>query len=165
MSCITELLKMKDKPLLNKKGSPLLFIEGGGIYKDHEYLITFTNMGHRCGYVALHSDSKYNSIEEDDYDKLDISVHGGITFISNNHGLKSMLKTPCTDMWIGFDCGHAWDLKDKETFLKYFGENHKNLNFIDSMNEISSLRDYKLRDFIYTENECKSIIDQLIGMQ
>ena len=136
MSCITEILKLKDKFLLDVEGKKHLLAEGGGTYKGYEYLVTFTDMGHRCGYVALPSGHKleknsmyrYDSDAKEDTIKIDIKVnddsidniidcHGGVTFFSNDNGLKSLLKNSCTDMWIVFDCVHSYDLRNREAFV------------------------------------------------
>lgn len=63
MSCITEILKVKgDKDFIV---SGEIAIEGGGTYKDYEYIITFTSSGHRCGYVAIpESHSLYKFYKE-----------------------------------------------------------------------------------------------------
>ena len=175
MSCITEILKLKgNKEVLldlDKDGKPWIAVEGGGTYKDYEYLIVLNHMGHRCGYVAIPPGHKANNVGqrqntftkdyELDYFNLNIECHGGLTFGSNKHGLKRLLSTPCTDHWIGFDCGHLYDKSDLEALEKYYGEgyaeNRKKYEhkFFDDVN--SEIRSYR-----YAENECKKIIEQLI---
>lgn len=151
MSCITEILKLKgDKEVLVPPGN-WIAVEGGGTYKDHEYLIVLTYMGHRCGYVALKHD------KEDE--NIDISCHGGITFRDKEHDLKDLLSVPCNDIWIGFDCVHWNDFADAEAHKKYFGEEFHNAN-ATWFGAPSHLQTTK--GFNYVENECHSIIDQLI---
>ena len=99
MSCITEILKRNTLNIDEFKTTGLI-VEGGGVYKDYEYLITFTSLGHRCGYVALKGDEGYD--KKEGYD-LDLDVHGGITFKDRTHSLKSSIA--CDDEWIGFDWG------------------------------------------------------------
>lgn len=67
-------------------------------------------MGVWCGYVGVpedHPDFKkhYNSIEEE------IDVHGGLTYASECNG-HICHKTDKDEerWWLGFDCGHAYDL-------------------------------------------------------
>ena len=75
-------------PFPRNKG---IVIEGGGLYRDYEFLITFTELGHRCGYVAInpnHPCYKKNLVMSSDFD---LSVHGGITFHAEDHGAKSIL--------------------------------------------------------------------------
>jgi len=180
MSCITEILKLKgDKEVLlplDSDGKPWVAVEGGGKYKDYEYLIVLNQSGHRCGYVAIPSGHKYDLTpleerefmgrkrEHYDYDSLDINCHGGLTFMERNHSLKKLLSTPCNDFWIGFDCGHCWDHSDVEAFTKYFGEEEakEKKTFFDAMN----LQDFEetgsVKTYQYVEAQCQSIIDQLI---
>lgn len=60
MSCIPKILELKGTkeflpiPSLNQQDKyTTTVIEGGGNYKGYDYLITFRDMGFRCGYVAL----------------------------------------------------------------------------------------------------------------
>jgi hypothetical protein len=97
-----------------------------------------------------------------DYDSLDIDVHGGLTFMAPDHGLKDLLPVPCTDMWIGFDCGHHGDMCDVKMFKKYFGEEQVKAkqSFFDCMNHGYSGQTVK--EYDYVEKQCHHIIDQLI---
>ncbi len=54
-----------------------------------------------CGYVVITSDNKLFGLDYDViYSKLDVSVHGGLTYSDEGEG-----------GWIiGFDCAHAGDL-------------------------------------------------------
>lgn len=181
MSCITEILKIKgDNPVLlpvnnlSENKTPWVAVEGGGTYKDHEYLIVLNKAGHRCGYVAIPDKHKFNDTklemremfsggkkyEHYDYNSLNIDCHGGLTFMDRQHGLKELLTVPCNDFWIGFDCGHGWDSPDVEAYKKYYGEEEykKRESFFEAMDEGIS----NIRDFSYAEKECHKIIDQLI---
>lgn len=70
-----------------------------------------------CGYVKLPEGHpalqfKYDNpnglaSKEYDYDKLDVNVHGGVTFFGRFRHDK---KTHKPGIWVGFDCGHAFDL-------------------------------------------------------
>lgn len=161
MSCITKLLEMKgDAEFLPVHDQ--VVIEGGGEYKGYEYLITFTSYGTRCGYVAVPA--------EQDYDSSEIHAHGGITFEEDNHGAKNLLPTPCNDMWLGFDAAHWGDMRDMDQAKKYFtgvsrfdatfeilNELHKDVHAMESQSP-----QFSHKTFEYMENECKSIIEQLI---
>ena len=176
MSCITEILKLKgDKEVLVPDGK-WIAVEGGGTYKDHEYLIVLNTSGHRCGYIAIPSDHPYSQTPEEtrelccrpyqhyDYDSLNIDVHGGLTFMSPDHGLKDLLPIPCTDMWIGFDCGHYLDKCDVKMFRKYFGEEEveKKQSFFNAINHDDIETGQTVKDFNYVEQQCHNVIDQLI---
>jgi|SRR5579863_4087161 len=162
MSCITKLLEMKgDQPFLFAYDG--VVIEGGGKYQGYEYLITFTDWGHRCGYVALQSD--------DSYDPDEINCHGGITFEGREHAAKDLLSIPCNDTWIGFDAGHGYDFPCYETLKRYFGNDEKILDRAKLIEEVYGDSTYlypqnkpigKHRTFEYMTEQCKNIIDQLI---
>lgn len=177
MSCITEILKLKgDKKALVPEGN-WIAVEGGGTYKEYEYLVVLNSNGHRCGYVALPPTHKYSETpmemrsffgnkprEHWDYNGLDIECHGGLTFMSPKHGLKELLPIACNDMWIGFDCGHYDDKCDVDAFCKYFGDKEaiKKKSFFEAMDYGRGFK--SIKDFDYVEKECHSIIDQLIQM-
>jgi hypothetical protein len=173
MSCITQILKLKgDKPVLlplGENGKPWIAVEDGGTYKDHEYLIVMNTMGHRCGYVAIPTDHPFDKtkLEESEflgrkrdhynYFSLDISCHGGLTFMDRHHGLKDLLSVPCNDFWIGFDCGHYRDASDIECAEKYFQIDESRHESLSLMSQEGTIR-----EFDYAERECHRIIDQLI---
>lgn len=161
MSCITEILRLKGNNDFIECPGGGVGAEGGGSYKGYEYLITLNDQGIRCGYVALPSYHIYTNSSS--YNDLDIEVHGSLTFMDSHHPLKDLLSIPCTDIWIGFDCGHGYDIFDGDKVKQYFGEkiHTRNADFFKMMNEIS-FRKKTLKDFWYAERACHSIIDQLI---
>jgi hypothetical protein len=178
MSCITEILKFKStQDVLVPEGN-WVAVEGGGTYRDYEYLIILNTLGHRCGYVALPPEHKYSKTPSEerksrvsdkiykhwDYDSLDIECHGGLTFMSPKNALKNLLDIPCDDIWIGFDCGHFNDKCDTEAFRKYFGEEefNKKESFFKCMNHADIDIGRTVKKYEYVEMECQSIIDQLI---
>jgi hypothetical protein len=93
-------------------------LESGTLH-GHEYRIMANReAGGRCGYVKVEAGHPWHGA---DYD-LEVDVHGGITFAAKD--------VPCeaagddTGYWVGFDCGHAGDLRDvdliEDPFLKDF---------------------------------------------
>jgi hypothetical protein len=164
MSSITEILKLKgDKKILPVYDG--VVIEGGGTYKDHEYLIVFTEQGHRCGYVALKPEEterfeKDSEGEGRKYYYPDLDCHGGLTFYSRHHGAKELLPISCDDMWVGFDAAHAWDKPDNKTSTEYFGETK--WTKYREINPMPCFEDVIHRTYDYMEQECKGIIDQLL---
>lgn len=188
MSCITEILAKKGKQEIlpvksekNKDSMRGVVVEGGGHYKGYEYLVTFNDMGFRCGYVAISEDHPAYTKEEV-YPEYD--VHGGVTFYGEGHIAEMVLGHTCTDKWIGFDCGHAGDFNDLETAKEYFKDNERIMRGITISQEIKdSVRkemdekfpgysderkspDYRwkehLRTKAYVIKECKKLIRQLI---
>ncbi len=162
MSCIEQLLELKG----DKKFLPVnehCVIEGGGVYKGYEYLITFTRFGTRCGYVAIP--------QEHQDDNENIECHGGITFSGQDHNAKDLLPIPCNDLWIGFDANHFRDLPDYDLAATYFGKESERLRDLmkesKGWNEDLTLGGLQRthKSYGYIEMECKSIIDQLRGLQ
>lgn len=163
MSCITQLLEIKgDKDILPIHENAV--IEGGGTYKGFEYLITFTSHGTRCGYVAVPDEFRgYYS---------DVDCHGGITFEGNDHGAKDLLPIPCDDLWIGFDAAHYNDIHDMDTAKKYFPNLDQEI--ADSFNRINRTLDGFMdlspfrashKTYLFIEDECKSIIEQILELK
>ncbi len=161
MSCITQLLQIKGE----KEYLPIhetVVIEGGGVYKDCEYLIVFTEHGHRCGYVAIPDGI--------DYVVDEIDCHGGVTFEETYHRAKELLPVPCNDMWLGFDAAHWGDMPCRETSRKYFGHSEKALKKIEIIEEIHKEVDemergdpnFSHKTYDYMEKQCHYIIDQLL---
>lgn len=162
MSCITKLLELKgDKPCLPINGDCV--IEGGGIYKYYEYLITFTSNGTRCGYVALKPEEVAifeEEKKEDAYYYPDIECHGGATFYANDHGAKDLLPVFCTDTWIGFDAHHFRDGADLLLAEKFFPDHR----FIEYKKANPESYDYRFshRTYDFMVNQCELIIEQLL---
>lgn len=146
MGCITKLLE-SGVERVNLKGS---WVEGGGVYKGYEYLMVLNHRGNRCGYVAINENHPlYNS---EGYP--DLEMHGGCSYFD-----KQMTESTCTDKWIGFDCGHAFDAQDLDALEKYNPERasyykEDNLRFRPCYDEV-------VRTKGYVEENCKGIIDQL----
>lgn len=160
MSCITEILKRKaDLPFILSPGKRVA-IEGGGTYKSYEYLITFADMGHRCGYVAI-SPNLPDYKDESDYPDYD--VHGGITFFDKAHLAESILGHSCEDKWLGFDCGHYNDLPDIECMKSYFNPiSEYSLEYAISRHTNLLHANSEVRSKEYVEEQCKLLIEQLI---
>jgi len=164
MSCITQLLEMKgDREILPI--SPHAVIEGGGVYKGYEYLITFTKRGNRCGYVAIPDHSRV--------DMSNIRCHGDITFSDTHHDAKDLLPVACNDLWIGFDAAQSYDKRDKKTVIKYFvgslSEDEDQL--LDLLNKMpyffapNPASKFTSKSYDYMEAQCHYIIDQLVESQ
>ncbi len=180
MGDITELLQLKDDKEVLVPDGKWIAIEGGGTYKDYEYIIVMNHLGQRCGYVAIPPEHPYSQTLEEarefmgsthykhykqyDYDKLDIDVHGGLTFMSPEHDLKDLLPASSKEMWIGFDCGHYGDMCDIKMFRKYFGEKEyeEKESFFSAMNHSDMGLKQTIKDYSYVEKQCHHIIDQLI---
>jgi hypothetical protein len=103
-------------------------------------LIVRNNLGNLCGYVGI---SKSHPMFEKDYDSIDVTCHGGLTYASKcYHNICHVVSENEDDniWWLGFDCAHYNDLSPH---LKMFN------------------REGIYRDFNYVENECTNLAKQL----
>ena len=130
-------------------------IEKSFTHSNKQCVVIFTNMGHRCGYVAVEKDSPLNNIDYNDlYSKhnIDIYVHGGITFFGKLN--PDISKEPL--FWFGFDCAHLYDGKDFEAIKKYFGQKE-----FDQAKKYDFYSTYQPKSLQYCINECKHLAEQL----
>ena len=158
-------------------------IEVNKKHKGYEYLVYAVPQGHRCGYVKIPSKhflyrKKYSatlkkvSIEKDmkntqigkrgiidifcaglsDHPSISLffDVHGGITW--SDWGKNNSFSKP--GWWLGFDCAHSGDAKDYDLMDERQRKIYEDypLGFNDGI----------VRSKVYTEQECKNLIDQII---
>lgn len=164
MSCITKLLELKG----NKEFLPVndhVVIEGGGNYKDYEYLITFTSNGFRCGYVGLkEKETEIFENEKKNYGGCyypSLECHCGVTFYDDHRSIKKILPIKCNDLWVGFDCGHYDDGLDIHLVDKYFPDIDE--KFKPTKERALLFGGLSAQSYEYVEKDCMSIIDQLIS--
>lgn len=161
MSCIPKLLKMKgDKE--DFRLTPDVILESGGNYKGYDFCVTFTSLGHRCGYVAIPSSHKYT---DRDKAESELDVHWSVNFHDKPVNLvNELIGTPCEDIWIGFDAGRYGDKADVEAFQRFF-DDLEMLEFIKKIRYPILARDdlfkHEVRTNEYMTEECKKLIDQL----
>lgn len=111
---------------------------------DTNYLCRATrnHLGHWCGYVAVPREHPYHGASAEFLyeQKIEISVHGGLTFSDTffEEG----------DWWFGFDCGHAWDLGPIDLIFARMG--------MDFLNERKVYRDLN-----YVKLQCTYLAKQL----
>lgn len=159
MSSIAKILEIKgDKPFIYV--STEIVIEGGGTYKEYDYLIIFTNSGHRCGYVATKKKDDIYLLSTDCNYISPLSVHGGITFHDSHSPIKEALGIKNNDTWLGFDAAHYRDSPNVEKAQFYFGEEVP-CRFTQVLYaNVSTHKDYE-----YMEKECWRLIDQLCDIE
>lgn len=167
-------------------------VESDFIYKGYRCVVVFIDMGYRCGYVGIKPGHQLykkeytdyldipkseldgeeigkrgimpiflTALDDDDRVRMDVyfNVHGGLTYSSNNNGTYPVESNLC---WLGFDCGHYNDGKDLELMEKYWGDDpniQRRIKF-----ESEYLNDYPVRSKEYVEDECKSLVDQIIEL-
>ena len=122
-------------------------------YRGFRCAVIGQQLGHRCGYVGLPEGHKYYG---EDYDEIPLDCHGGLTFSRESDTYPVKSEKPL--WWIGFDCAHYNDGKDKE-LLKALGitkEEHP--LYYDDM--------FGGREHVWTKEEVilevKKMIDQLL---
>lgn len=80
---------------------------GQGTHMGHEWMVIHNDMGYRCGYVKVTRGHPWYGKA---YDDVDAEVHGGLTFAEHDEPCDK--GGPDNGYWVGFDCGHGWDLAD-----------------------------------------------------
>lgn len=112
-------------------------------------------MGFLCGYVGVPEGHPYFG---KDSDEIDIACHGGLTFSNfcaqddKEHGIchRPAPGEPDKVWWLGFDCGHAFDLgPGMVANLKKAGVDYK------------PWCGDQYRDLAYVKAQCASIAKQL----
>lgn len=132
-----------------------VIIEKQGEFNNFPYVISFCNLGHRCGYVGLPKGHKYYGLRESE---IHLNCHGGITYANNE-----LLNIDADNTWwIGFDCGHYPDGIDIKALTEIFGASSvAKLQSIMSKEQF----EYKCERIFMTlddcEAECINIIKQL----
>lgn len=93
-------------------------------------VVIMTEMGHRCGYVAVLPDHSLHGVGyyDETYALKDqkgtvpttpemvFDVHGGITFSGVPTLLKKLDEYDLNPWWFGFDCAHAGDAASPEYY-------------------------------------------------
>ena len=121
-------------------------------------LIVRNRLGTLCGYVGV-SEGHPHFDSEDAY-AIDVNVHGGITFgdFCEPAGAEKPERFICHVVedgendrvyWLGFDCGHAWDLSPFEILRR----------------APRTFPDASYKSVEYVERECQRLAAQLAEMQ
>ncbi len=109
-----------------------------GNHLGFEYMVIHNDLGFRCGYVKVEKDHPWFG---KDYDNIEASVHGGLTFAE--YDVPCDKNGPDDGFWIGFDCAHSGDAQDltlPHTFV------------MPGNGTVKSQE--------YVENECKRLCEQ-----
>jgi hypothetical protein len=73
-------------------------------------------MGHWCGYIAVPAGHPWYLSERGSDTFRDVRVHGDITYADECAGVICHVPRPGEPdsvWWVGFDCGHIWDLSPR----------------------------------------------------
>ena len=132
-------------------------------YKGFPCVVLFMPMGYRCGYVGLPKENRYYRKK---YDDIPVDCHCGLTYSEGRLFGQSDKDTG----WSGFDCGHYCDGADKVTFEKYYMDELKSkavdterASVVSAYMMFDLYGEYPVRTQEYAENECKKIVDQIVG--
>lgn len=107
-------------------------------------LIVRNNFGALCGYVGITETHPYF---EQHYDKVDVGIHGGLTFSDycmkdkKIRGVCHITDSPEDNIWwLGFDCAHLGDYVPGiklASFLAGTPDTYKDFNYV--INEVEYL--------------------------
>ena len=124
-------------------------------HKKMPCLMVRNQMGAWCGYAGV---TKEHPSFEKHYDKVDVSVHGGLTYADKCHGAVCHVPLEGEDgnvWWLGFDCGHFRDMMPG-----FEGEMNKHLPNRQSKSKSQDM----YRDADYVRAEVNRLADQLLEM-
>jgi hypothetical protein len=166
-------------------------VESDFIHDGYRCVVVFTDMGHRCGYVGVPKENPlygksfteyldipmsvieneelgkrgvlplfFTAFEDSSNVRMDMffNVHGSLTY-SN----KGDYPVDGGDLWwLGFDCGHYDDGADLNLVEKYWGDNPRIQKRLEIEREFPTRDGYPVRTKEYVEDECKSLVAQII---
>ena len=131
-------------------------------YRGLPCVVLFMAGCYRCGYVGLPKSNRYY---KKGYDDIPVECHGGLTFASGDLFGQSDKDT----WWIGFDCAHCFDGFDVETAKKLYADNKDALKQIEIMGSTGYFsicnEEHPFRTLEYCEEECKSIVEQILNSE
>jgi len=69
-----------------------------------------SHLGFWCGYVGIPRLHPYYGMKIGELNKNNLTIHGGISYASHILDGGFFERTFKWRWWIGFDCGHSWDV-------------------------------------------------------
>lgn len=159
-------------------------------HKGYKCVVTFGNMGHRCGYVGIPDThplykkdySSYLNIKKsdiegrevsgvfqllgailDDCDKVKIEAYFQCHGgITYSGGGKGSKYPIESDLWwFGFDCAHAGDGKDLKLAYEKFPNERESISSLIDLEKRFPIRGEVVRTEEYVAAECKRLAEQL----
>ncbi len=124
-----------------------------GVLHGYEYEIVANHTGHRCGYVRVEPGHPWF---EQNYNNLDVDVHGGITFAE--HGQACPTHGEEAEWWVGFDCAHGGDAPDPSIMDKA-DEDIGGRRLVDVM----TFRGDTIKTTDYVRAECERLAEQALA--
>ena len=130
-------------------------------YKGFPCVVLFMANAYRCGYVGI---PKSNKHYDKNYEEIPVSCHGGLTYSRN----KLYGQNDTDTWWIGFDCAHYGDGYDVKKSKELFANDEqvmKQLLILEQTGYFSICSGDAIRTLDYVEENCRSIVDQLIQLE
>lgn len=134
-------------------------VEKRGTHRGYPYAVLFQKLGFRCGYVGIPKTDRYYGCDESE---VPVCCHGGLTYADS---FLAGVDDSNDIWWIGFDCAHWNDKEDYTAMLKYFPDDDDVKRIVQVHMSIESKfpnDGAAVKDLQFVENECISIIDQLL---
>lgn len=149
-------------------------IEKRTTFKGWQYVITFTNIGHRCGYILFPKHIKFNEKFNLNINKLSdkyiywenldnkLDIPGGLTFLDyQNLDLNDPNKY---EFFMGWDYIHSWNRPNYNQAIKYFPEIKDQIEQLRQLNSPIYKDEYEkfYAEKNDVEKDCKNIINFIV---
>ena len=124
-------------------------------YKGFPCVVVMQALCFRTGYVGVPKGHKlYGKQAESET----IDCHGGVTYCKHH-----LIGQEDKDVWwIGYDTGHCFDGYDEESAKKLFKDYPEAIEMIEQTAIVRSLNNYKGATLEYCEEQCRSMVEQII---
>lgn len=107
-------------------------------------VIRFYDTGQFGGYIGIPKDHPAYSARRNEFcDLFDYAVHGGITYCEKH--LSGITKDE-DRVWIGFDHGHSFDVRDEKLVREVYGDKKADQLVMIFGEQMSSIRDNTFGD-------------------
>lgn len=123
-------------------------------YYDYHCIITFTELGYRCGYIQLKEDDylygkNFQEINDNHLLSIPLSYSGWVFPKKDDH------------FWIGFTCDNRGDKPDLNKVIEIWGEKPLVLTLLN-MNKIPIIpKDGTIRDVEYVQDRVQRLVMEI----
>ena len=126
----------------------------------YKCVVTFGDIGYRCGYVGVPKGSK---LYGKNCEKLDFDVHGGLTYSGGGKNSDYPIKSDL--WWLGFDCAHGGDGKELKRAWELFPEKRGQIQIQIQIEKEIFGEEGNTEDVVrseeYVTEECKRLAEQI----
>ena len=123
-------------------------------YKGHHCIVTFTEIGYRCGFISLNKDDVFYDVgfnKINDSYKLSFKLDSSGRTFPRNDG----------NYWIGFTCNSKADKADLKHVTEVYGEKPLVLTLLNMNNIPTVSRTGTIRSVEYIEERIKHLVDEV----